>query len=98
MVELVDEVVISEAVGFKKPDRRTFEAAAHQVSSIGGTEPVWMVGDHPVADIAGARNCGFSTGWVSHGVEWMAGWSPTVSADTPAAVLQLVRRAIISGV
>ena len=87
---VVDDVVISEAVGVKKPDPRIFRAAVRQTlaaSSPGGT---WMVGDHPIADIAGARNFGLQTGWVSHGCAWTADWSPTISKRTTVEVLELL--------
>lgn len=88
---LVDEVVVSEAVGFTKPDRRIVETAIRRVPSIRESDPPWMIGDHPVADIAGARDCGLSTGWISHGAERTADWSPTVSGRSSAGVLRLVR-------
>lgn len=92
LLQLVDQVVISEAVGVKKLDRRIFEAAVDSAIRTGGTGPIWMIGDHRVADIAGARNCGLATGWVSRGDEWTADWSPTISARCSVDVLDLYCR------
>ena len=90
LLALVDDVVISEAVGSKKPDQRIFETAIGRALSIGGAGCTWMVGDHPIADIAGARDCGLHTGWVSHGTAWSADWSPTITACTSVEVLDLL--------
>ena len=90
LLQLADDVVISEAVGIKKPDRRIFETAVRKARNAGGAGPIWMVGDHPIADMAGARDCGFSTGWVSLGVEWVAEWCPTISGRSSVEVLDLV--------
>lgn len=90
LLALVDDVVISEAVGVKKPAERIFAIALDRAQRIGGAGSTWMVGDHAVADIAGARDCGPQTGWVSHGTRWTASWSPTVAARSPAEVLDLI--------
>lgn len=48
-------VVNSAIVGWEKPNRRIFEAALDRA---GHPQRVWMVGDNPVADIAGASALG----------------------------------------
>ncbi|WP_416965415.1 HAD family hydrolase [Streptomyces sp. Agncl-13] len=48
-------VVNSALVGWEKPHPRIFEAALDRA---GRPERVWMVGDNPVADIAGAQALG----------------------------------------
>jgi putative hydrolase of the HAD superfamily len=49
----VDWVVTSEETGLDKPNPRNFELA---LAKLGGVEgPVWMVGEEPRSDIAGAR-------------------------------------------
>ena len=86
----LDDVVISEAVGVKKPDPRIFAAAIRQAIVAGGSGSTWMIGDHPTADIAGARDCGLQTGWVSHRCEWTADWSPTITGRTTVEVFDLL--------
>lgn len=87
----LDRVVISEEIGVKKPDPRIFAAALDGVAADPGT---WMVGDHPSADVGGARAAGLSTAWVSHGRPWPHTWRPTLSATTTAEILRsLARRA-----
>ncbi|MCG7309599.1 HAD family hydrolase [Brachybacterium sp. ACRRE] len=91
--DLVDHVVISESVGVKKPTAGIFEAALERLGSAAEPGAVWMVGDHPEADIAGGRAAGFSTGWVRHGRSWHEqerDWRPTVQAETTHEVLQLI--------
>ena len=48
-------VINSASVGWEKPNRQIFEAALDRV---GRPRQVWMVGDNPVADIAGAGALG----------------------------------------
>lgn len=81
--QYIPTAVISERFGAKKPDPSIFLAA------LGETSPVdaWMVGDHPAADIAGARALGISAAWVSHGRQWPFDWKPTVIAETTAGAL-----------
>jgi len=56
---LFDAVIVSEAVGYRKPQREIFELACKCI----GVEPAQtvFVGDNPVADIDGANNCGMFT-------------------------------------
>ena len=58
---LMDVVVISEAAGWRKPDRRIFGRALAELGV--AAERCAFVGDHPEADIAGARNAGMKTAW-----------------------------------
>jgi len=53
--------LISEREGVRKPDRRIFERALERL----GVEArhAWHVGDHPVADVAGASAAGLTAVW-----------------------------------
>ncbi len=51
----VDRVFTSALVGWEKPNARFFE---HVLASYGELEETWMVGDNPVADVAGAEAVG----------------------------------------
>jgi 5'-nucleotidase len=93
--ELADACLISEAVGAEKPDPQIFaEALAAIPRRSGDAAPApsdaWMIGDHPVADIAGARAAGLSTAWISHGRPWTEPWLPTLTAATTAEALDLL--------
>jgi len=59
-----DAIIISEAVGFSKPDERIFTEA---LSRIGHKDrnTVLMIGDSLKADIAGAFNAGIDACWVN---------------------------------
>ncbi|WP_440710587.1 HAD family hydrolase [Herbiconiux sp. YIM B11900] len=85
--ELADACLISEAVGAKKPDPRIFAQALAAAPRSG---EVWMIGDHPVANIAGGRAAGLSTAWISHGRAWPESWRPTLTATTPTEALDLL--------
>ena len=79
LAALIADAVISEAVGSKKPDPLIFRTALDAAGRHGGRGPAWMIGDHPVADIAGAKHCGLHTGWVSHGRAWTTGAPPDIA-------------------
>ncbi|MGP4978266.1 HAD family hydrolase [Brachybacterium tyrofermentans] len=83
----VDRVVISEAVGSKKPAAEIFAAAR---DGLGADTVPWMVGDRATADIQGGQAAGCRTGWVSHGQGWELGAPPTVQAPSTLEVLDLV--------
>ena len=53
--EHIDRVFTSALVGFEKPHPRFFE---HVLAAYGNPREVWMVGDNPVADVAGAEAVG----------------------------------------
>ncbi|WP_367132244.1 MULTISPECIES: HAD family hydrolase [Streptomyces] len=63
---LVDTVVISEAVGVRKPDTRIFRHALARLGAVAGPR-VAMVGDSLEHDVAGAHTTGLTTVWVSDG-------------------------------
>lgn len=61
---LFDPVVISEEVGFRKPDPRIFELAIAKWGLAPGS--VLFVGDDPVSDISGAKAAGMHALHVGH--------------------------------
>ncbi|BCW51366.1 hypothetical protein StoSoilB13_37080 (plasmid) [Arthrobacter sp. StoSoilB13] len=87
----VDCVVISEAVGMKKPDAGIFRLAAQEWGC--DLTDGWMVGDHPIADISGGRAARLKTGWVSRGQEWPNDVPPpTLTRRTAAEVIDALIR------
>lgn len=50
-----DAVYSSALIGYEKPNPRAFR---HVLDAVGSYGPVWMIGDNPVADIAGAAALG----------------------------------------
>jgi putative hydrolase of the HAD superfamily len=58
---LLDAVLISEREGVRKPDRRIFERALGRLGA--APAEAWHVGDHPHADVAGARAAGLTAVW-----------------------------------
>lgn len=88
LTSMITEAVSSEAVGSKKPDSLIFRTALDTAARHGGGGPAWMVGDHPVADIAGARHCGLLTGWVSHHRAWPAGTPADIEGPRTVDVLR----------
>lgn len=50
-----DAVYSSAVIGYEKPNPRAFR---HVLGAVGSHGPVWMIGDNPVADIAGAAAVG----------------------------------------
>lgn len=61
--------IVSEVVGFEKPEPDIFEMALQQLAPP-SSDNVLFVGDNPVADIDGARKAGMHTAWVRDGQQW----------------------------
>ena len=59
-------VIVSEEVGYAKPDPRIFRDALN-ATGLTRPEQVMFVGDNPVSDIDGARRFGMRTAWVRRG-------------------------------
>jgi putative hydrolase of the HAD superfamily len=57
----LDATLISEREGLRKPDRRIFERALARIGV--AAEHAWHVGDHPMADVAGAHAAGITAVW-----------------------------------
>jgi putative hydrolase of the HAD superfamily len=81
-----DAVCISELIGARKPDRAIFAVAAQRcglrLDELAGRGV--MVGDHPIADIAGGRAAGLRTVWIRRGRSWEdPGSPPDVTVDGP---------------
>ncbi len=52
---LITETVSSGVIGYEKPHPNAFQRA---LDIAGHPDPVWMAGDNPVADVAGAEKAG----------------------------------------
>ena len=50
-----DHVVTSEEAGFDKPHEAAFALTLEKLGEI--RRPIWMIGDNPICDIQGAREC-----------------------------------------
>ena len=84
---LVDAWVVSEGVGFRKPEPGIFHAAADIVGA--SLEDAWMIGDRDDADILGAHRLGLRSSWLHLGRTWsQADYAPTHIADTVAAAIK----------
>lgn len=77
--DALDMIVISEAVGLKKPDPAIFALAVAKL----GVEAAstLFVGDNPEVDIIGAANAGLQTCWFRNGATWPAGLLPKADVD-----------------
>ena len=73
--ELFDCVVVSEAVGLRKPDKAIFELACQKLDVDAGSSV--FIGDNPVADIQGAKSAGMATIYVPV----IPDYSPCTHAD-----------------
>ncbi len=66
--KIVRMVMVSEEVGFAKPDARIFERALAW-SELRADE-ILFVGDEPVIDLAPAASLGMATAWRVRGARW----------------------------
>ena len=62
-------IIISEEVGYEKPDPRIFRDAL-EATGLTAPERVLFVGDTPSADIDGAKRFGMRAAWVRRGREY----------------------------
>ncbi|WP_240338449.1 HAD family hydrolase [Peribacillus alkalitolerans] len=62
----IETIVISEAVGMKKPDLAIFEWALKEMNV--SAEECLYVGDHPLHDIFAAKSAGMKTAWKINGL------------------------------
>jgi putative hydrolase of the HAD superfamily len=57
----VKTILVSEEVGYKKPEPQIFTMALKQLGT--SSSETIFVGDHPEKDIQGARQAGMTTVW-----------------------------------
>jgi HAD superfamily hydrolase (TIGR01549 family) len=80
-----DAVIFSGDVGWRKPDRRIFEAALSELDAT--PTAVLHVGDELRADIWGAGRCGLPTVWVNFSGERFEGeYPPRLQIDRLASL------------
>ena len=63
IIYLFDTIIISEAIGVNKPDRRMFEAVINDLAI--EPENIFIIGDDFKKDIIGGKKCGLKTIWVT---------------------------------
>ncbi len=73
--QLAPFIVVSEEVGYAKPDPRIFRDAL-DATGLTRSEQVMFVGDNPQTDIDGARRFGMRTAWVRRGRRFLADLQP----------------------
>ena len=80
---LLDIVLVSEAEGLRKPDRRIFELALQRLNLT--AHEVIFVGDNPAADVDGARAAGLLAVWYHCTTGWPAELAPPAYTITALA-------------
>ena len=84
-----DAVVVSEAVGIRKPDPGIFLRAMSGIDAY--PEDAWFVGDNPVADILGASNVGMVPVWMRGSHDWPGEYpQPSRQIDSLPELLYLL--------
>lgn len=81
-------VLISESVGFRKPDRRIFELAAQQMKM--DLHECLFVGDNPTADVLGAHRAGMRVLWFNR---YHAAW-PSERPNMPGHKIHDLRNVL----
>lgn len=61
---LFDTILVSAEVSLRKPDARIYQLALENLQL--SAENVWMVSDHLVNDVLGARGAGLTGVWLRH--------------------------------
>ncbi len=86
--KLVDAVVVSGDLPFKKPSVEIFDYAAEKLGV--RNDQVIFVGDHPKNDISGARKAGMNVVWMKHGLFKDETLEETASINKISEILDFV--------
>ena len=73
--KLAPFILISEEIGYAKPDPRIFGDALRS-TGLSTPEQVMFVGDNPEVDIDGAKSFGMKAAWVRRGRQYPPGLQP----------------------
>jgi putative hydrolase of the HAD superfamily len=74
ILELLDVVLIADAIDLRKPDSRVFQLALETIDETPST--TMFVGDDPLVDIVGASSAGLRTTWIRDERTWPAHLAP----------------------
>jgi putative hydrolase of the HAD superfamily len=89
--EMFDSIIVSGAVGYRKPQKEIFELACSQIA-VSSSDTVF-VGDNPTADIDGANACGMYTIYIP-GIHGSQCESANVVCENFSQLVGLVKNAI----
>ncbi|QUW22619.1 YjjG family noncanonical pyrimidine nucleotidase [Sporosarcina sp. Marseille-Q4063] len=90
LCNLFEHIIISEEVGFQKPEKEIFDHAFSKLQ-IKDKEKVLIVGDSLTSDIRGGMNYGIDTCWFNpHGKETKLGIEPTYEIQELKDLLKIV--------
>jgi putative hydrolase of the HAD superfamily len=85
-------IIISEAVGVKKPDERIFRMAVDTLNV--APSEAWYVGDHPINDVLAAAAAGWTAIWLRGRHPWPDGHpEPAFQIDSLEELLAVIGRA-----
>lgn len=84
-------VLVSDAVGVKKPEPDIFQMALSHMKCT--AEDTWFVGDHPENDVLGAEAVGMVPIWARYGQQWpLTQQEPGYAIDSLTGLLRLLER------
>jgi HAD superfamily hydrolase (TIGR01549 family) len=81
-------VTTMENSHFSKPDPRYYEAILRQIGAT--PETTWMVGDHPINDMAPARQVGLKTWWITDDAQKLTGSQPAPVCDRQGTLAEFL--------
>jgi putative hydrolase of the HAD superfamily len=86
---LFDMVLVSAEANIKKPDARIYQLALEKLQL--EASHAWMVGDHVVNDVLGARGAGLTGVWLRHEARvWDSGEPRSLEIQTLPELLDLL--------
>jgi putative hydrolase of the HAD superfamily len=92
--DYMDTVVVSETVGYRKPDPTIFKLALQKLNAAPST--TLFVGDHPLNDVFGAVTSGIVSVWLSDGFDWPGHYpEPEFQISSLPELVQLVTPASV---
>lgn len=91
-----EKIVISEEVGYKKPDSRIFRLALKEMDC--RAEESFFIGDHPANDYMGSTELGFTGIWIEGAHPWPGTHDKPLSIRNLSELCPLVRSLTGKGV
>lgn len=88
---LMDDIFISEVIGYVKPKKEFFDACFKQIENF-DKERVLLIGDSLSSDIRGAKNAGIDSCWYNPGSKTAEGITPDYEIQNLWDVIKIIEQ------
>ncbi len=91
MTHFFNSIIVSDEIGFAKPDPAYFKIVFDSIPEPPEREEVLIIGDNLHSDIQGGRDFGIKTCWVSHGKSNESDVQPDYEIESVLGIDKLLR-------